>query len=410
MANSDENNKPRRARSRGANSELDPRGGADGDTSLSITVSPISVQVLSKGIDSIYASQRGLLDDFEIDHLKTLKQYAQSEDLNIRNQAQITCNDALFDVLKRGTKYFPYIIKDKRFNIQLSSGRNQIPLSYTQISAQYLAYVGPEAAIKELETVVGQLGTVSYTSISRGDLYIDVVTNFKLDDLGPIDFVGRPIQCVRYYSRGFEGLKFITDDLILRIYDKTKEIKVSKKEYMKENWLAAGWDGISPVYRIEFQLNSKALRELGVQFPEQLLQKQGSLWGYCTRKWIRIVAPGRHSSRDRWPTHEFWEHVQNGYGFTPAATRLKHYSRTSPPSDRYIFGYALSPLLAYMAKHQIFDIEKVGEGYFRDLISFHIQKYNGFENFKKVIIEKIDERLKSYGMSLSPKSDEDIPL
>lgn len=63
-----------------------------------------------------------------------------------------------------------------------------------------------------------------------------------------------------------------------------------------------------------------------------------------------------------------------------------------------------------MAKNRIFDIEKAAEGYFRDLISYMTQKYDGFENFKKIILEKIDERLKSYGMPLIPKSDEDIPL
>ena len=49
------------------------------------------------------------------------------------------------------------------------------------------------------------------------------------------------------------------------IYDKTKEITVSRKDWMHEVWRSNGWDGESRVTRVEFRYKRECLREMGVE-------------------------------------------------------------------------------------------------------------------------------------------------
>ncbi len=49
------------------------------------------------------------------------------------------------------------------------------------------------------------------------------------------------------------------------LYDKTAEIVVSRKEWMKEVWQSNGWDGESRVTRVEFRYKRECLREIKVE-------------------------------------------------------------------------------------------------------------------------------------------------
>ncbi len=49
------------------------------------------------------------------------------------------------------------------------------------------------------------------------------------------------------------------------IYDKTKEITVSRKDWMQDVWESNGWDGESRVTRVEFRYKRECLREMKVE-------------------------------------------------------------------------------------------------------------------------------------------------
>jgi hypothetical protein len=66
------------------------------------------------------------------------------------------------------------------------------------------------------------------------------------------------------------------------IYDKTKEITVSRKDWMQEVWRSNGWDGESRVTRVEFRYKRECLKELGVEDPYLLLDQLPGLWAYST--------------------------------------------------------------------------------------------------------------------------------
>jgi hypothetical protein len=94
------------------------------------------------------------------------------------------------------------------------------------------------------------------------------------------------------------------------IYDKTKEITVSRKAWMQEVWRRNGWDGASRVTRVEFRYKRECLKELGVEEPYEMLDQLAGLWAYSTMQWLRHTVPTSDKNRGRWHLSPFWQVIQ----------------------------------------------------------------------------------------------------
>lgn len=94
------------------------------------------------------------------------------------------------------------------------------------------------------------------------------------------------------------------------IYDKTKEITVSRKAWMQEVWRRNGWDGASRVTRVEFRYKRECLKELGVEEPYEMLDQMAGLWAYSTMQWLRHTIPTEDTNRGRWQLSPFWQVIQ----------------------------------------------------------------------------------------------------
>ena len=99
------------------------------------------------------------------------------------------------------------------------------------------------------------------------------------------------------------------------IYDKTKEITVSRKDWMHEVWRSNGWDGEARVTRVEFRYKRECLREMGVEEAYAFLDQLPSLWAYSTKQWLRHTLPSTDRNKARWPTSPLWEAVQQATFF-----------------------------------------------------------------------------------------------
>jgi hypothetical protein len=111
------------------------------------------------------------------------------------------------------------------------------------------------------------------------------------------------------------------------IYDKTKEITRSRKEWMEEVWARNGWDGISRVVRVEFRYKREALHELGVEEAYEFLDQIPGLWAYSSLQWLRHTLPTDDTNRGRWLESPFWRAVQSADFFgegVPAIRERKH--------------------------------------------------------------------------------------
>jgi len=110
------------------------------------------------------------------------------------------------------------------------------------------------------------------------------------------------------------------------IYDKTKEISVSRKDWMQAVWHSNGWDGEARVTRVEFRYQRECLKELGVEDPYLLLDQLPGLWAYSTLQWLRHAVPTGDSNRGRWGCSPFWQAIQQADFFgngTPAVRERK---------------------------------------------------------------------------------------
>jgi hypothetical protein len=118
-------------------------------------------------------------------------------------------------------------------------------------------------------------------------------------------------------------------DLYARIYDKTASLSVQGKEYLRDIWSQAGWDGVTPVLRVEFSLSGDFLKNtelLGVcdhRAFDWFVKVIPNLWHYLTTDWLRHTEPSSDLTRSRWPISEFWAEVQTACESAPQIVRAK---------------------------------------------------------------------------------------
>ena len=109
------------------------------------------------------------------------------------------------------------------------------------------------------------------------------------------------------------GVEFGRGDIMLRIYDKTAELKHSpaKQGVFASVWGNANYDD-EKVTRVEYQLRRPVLAQMKVNSLTDLEEKKNSVWRYCTEEWTSlrckdIDRENRH--QDRAPIHPWWLEV-----------------------------------------------------------------------------------------------------
>lgn len=144
--------------------------------------------------------------------------------------------------------------------------------------------------------------------VRRLDLCADATGfDFRAEDAEA--FVGRARGLVRCETRELStaeggrltGFRFaVGNPISARIYDKTEELRAKyddeheKARTERAAYRAAGWDGESAIWRLEFQLMGDALDQLGLRNPEGLEDKLDAVWRYLAGGgakggWLRLT-------------------------------------------------------------------------------------------------------------------------
>jgi hypothetical protein len=97
---------------------------------------------------------------------------------------------------------------------------------------------------------------------------------------------------------------------MLRIYNKSLEVKKSRKEWFYELWKRGGWDEAAVVTRVEFQLGRDLLHEFEVATLESLEERLGDIFRYLTQDWFTLRERTEDENKSRWPVTPFWAEVQ----------------------------------------------------------------------------------------------------
>jgi hypothetical protein len=231
--------------------------------------------LLRFGIDSLYLSYPGTLSHEWEENLERLKGLAQSDDPVERSTAQVTLGGHLFEVKDKGKGRYPYVLVDNCYHLQISrSSAKSLPLAYVQLSSELLTALSVTEAEQALRFIVSTLGRVDgEAQISRVDLFADFVSNVSMESWHRDAWVTRA-QDIDTYSRqrAFTGWSIgLGGDIGARLYDKTLELKKSRKDYLKPLWSAKGWEPDQSVWRLEYQLRREVLKELGVASLPSLL-------------------------------------------------------------------------------------------------------------------------------------------
>lgn len=355
-------------------------GGVAEDAPPSNTASykckPPYFQALRWGIDSLYLNYQGSVFPVVDIRLATLKKLAQSPDAYDQSSAQYLAGGQLFEVKDKAPKGFAYVLEDGSFRIQISRS-SKLPCAYVKISSAYLAHVGPAKAEEAARKVVDELIEVrDAANVSRIDLFVDFASSENMEwDRNA--WVTRAHDVDRYSEKGvFTGWVVGKGGVIsARLYHKLLQAAKIGAGYLLELWEKAGWDGVTDVWRLEFQLRRELLSQHGVLNLSAVLEHLNSLWSYATTEWLRLTLPSEEDkTRSRWPLHPLWGYLSSIDWETNGGPLSRTYSPARVPGDDWIYTHALSVLISFMARERITDLYEGNEALLAGMYLYHGKK------------------------------------
>jgi hypothetical protein len=258
---------------------------------------------------------------------------------------------------------FPFVLRDNAFRISLSRPKSgTLPMAYVQVSSPMLSAFKPREAERRLSAVLEQFGDIESPKVSRIDLYVDFVSNVDMESWSRNAWITRAHNVQAYSVRGqFSGWAIGLGGVIAaRLYNKTLEIETSGKEYLKSLWLKAGWDGISPVWRLEFEFKREVLTQKGLSGLPDTLDHLGGLWSYATDEWLRLTLPNKEDTRrSRWPIHPLWATLASVDWGGDSGPLLDRFSSVSAPKEKQVLSRLFSSITTWMALNNHLDLNAV---------------------------------------------------
>jgi len=232
-----------------------------------------------------------------------------------------------FSVSPKGSHGYEYILVNSDVTIQLAEearGGMRFPEVRVTFRSEYLWRHGWQACYFRFKKWLDAWAEVDGERVSRVDLTIDLALSLPEISFRDQEVVTPAHSKTEYYQRHLTGLAetgftFGKGDLVCRIYDKVVEISHSNKIWFEDLWRKQGWDGISPVTRVEFQCRRGFLKDMQISSIEDLDSCMGDLMRYLSCKWLSLRDKNpTDSNRSRWPLKSFWLMVlKAGQNFGP---------------------------------------------------------------------------------------------
>jgi hypothetical protein len=308
---------------------------------------PDGLKVVLAGMDTLWLSVKGSLDETlaaELDRLKALAQQAQES----VPSAFVFAGQRLYvEPYGAGKGFWRWVLRCDALMLDVGLG-TYAPICRAQVASEYLWQVGAVEAVSSVDAFLRQcFGAQVHISPSEVHLCVDVagLTPGMLSEVG---LVGRSRRRVKALpeeggpaslpaAEAQQWCRQATGYALSRgaphsaaIYDKVLEIRQkSGKIWFLDLWRAGGWDGQAPVCRLEFRYKREFLREFGLVDGEalthyDLLDRLGDLWRYSTTEWLRYCVPTADTNRSRWPVHPLWEVIQAAdFGALPACPLVR---------------------------------------------------------------------------------------
>ncbi len=367
-------------------------------------------QPLRLGVDSLYLSYPGEMFESVYNELRDLKTLAQGRD-DMAAKAQYPLGGHRFEVMDKGSGLYPFTLVDDAYRIRLASHKaKSIPVASVQVSSNYLSHVKPLDAELRLRDLLRPLGEIQPPNVSRIDLYVDFASNSDMESLGRNAWVTKASQISQYVQdRVFTGWSIgLGGAVVARLYNKQIEIQKSGKLYLENLWREAGWDGETPVWRLEFQFKREVLRQLDLDNLPKVIGNLSGLWRYATTEWLKLTIPSEtDKTRSRWEIHPLWDCLSSVDWETDSTPLLRQYSPSRAPSVLWLGqrGLGVMTSIGAVTGTSDFDeaLKRVGDASFQVLaqraLDLGIPESQHFE-------EKVAVLNRKYNTSLNLRDDE----
>ncbi len=403
----------------GSGTDTPARAAADGsDPELGLDTAPSNTvsnkynntnyyQPLRWGIDSLYVSFAGELHLDQEANLEKFKKLAQADLLAEQALSQIKLNDHLFEVKDKGTGMFPFTIEDNCFRINLSRRRaKSMPMAYIKISSEYLTHKPVLEIIADLSLVLSELGVIEFQpKVSRIDLFVDFASTENMESWHREAWVTRSEKINQYAVKGeFSGWSIgMGSGMAARLYNKLLEIATSNKGYLVPLWNEAGWDGKTPIWRLEFEIKRDILSQFDVQALNTTLANLNGLWSYAATEWLKLTIPSEgDSNRSRWPIHPLWAYLSSVDFETSGGALSREFSPQRIPSDRRLFDFGFSVISSFMAREGVTDLYVGVEAFYRELYHYlNNRAMNSGASFDDYVNERIAVKAKRFNSILN---------
>lgn len=175
--------------------------------------------------------------------------------------------------------------------------------------------------------------------------------------------------------------------MLARLYDKREELLQvhglgsEKAQTELKAYRAHGWSEDEPVWRLEAQLRTKALRALGVPDVSVLERNIPALWDHMfsgPTPWLRLVVPGTATRRERMVVDPRWDAFRQQHFVASDTPALLADGLRGGVSPEQALGSVFSLLAGYGALHPLSGEQTVADMLASDLdvvarlLEFHL--------------------------------------
>ncbi len=241
-------------------------------------------------------------DDCKINFTDLAVQKEISKIAKSKNGTVMQLGSEEFMLASHGTASgYPYLIENDAFVIQF--GEFNMPNFFVKYRSIALWHHGVENLHKRFLAWAASVGMTPFKpeKLSRVDFAFDY--QIPEIDFDEDNFLTSARKDNQHRKNGkIQTLKFGTDQIVLRIYNKTDEIE----EVSHKTWLYKIWNTETNVWRIEWQVRKVFLKFLSIEGIADLIDIQGDLLRILVKD-TTLRIKSSDTNRSRWALHPLWE-------------------------------------------------------------------------------------------------------